>query len=638
MFEVRCSDETGTIILKWFNSPRGMTERFKPGIKIVATGVAKKFQSRIEIIHPEITWNAGESLALTDSGSADFGRLVPIYVEIDGIPTRQLRKILWEAVGKYAPTLSEDLPAKYIEAHRLPLLKDAIRRIHFPEEDEGTQEALKEFRTPSHQRLIYEEFLKFEYLVLRRRKNTEKAQAPQLDAPRADQDAKDLTEHFPFGLTGDQKRAVREILADLCAPHPMNRLVQGDVGSGKTAVAFLAAGAVLGQGGQAALMAPTEILAEQHYKNAIKLFGGRLNVALLTGRTPSAERATTLGKLASGQPTLLIGTHALIEESVVFKALNLIMIDEQHRFGVDQRRILRSKGERALDGKKVQPHTLVLSATPIPRTLALTAYGDLAISTIQEMPPGRSPIITRVVRGEARLKAYERIREELKKGHQAYFIYPLVNDSEAEGFTDLKSAVAESERLQREVFPEFKVRLLHGQMKAEEKAAVMAEFSRGEAQVLVSTTVVEVGVDVPNATVIAVEHSERFGLSQLHQLRGRVGRGKVQSHCFFFAPNRTGENTGLRLDVLEQTTDGFKIAEADLEIRGPGEFLGTRQAGTLAFRIANLVRDKEWLLKAREDAQELIDRDPDLQTPQNQPLRRYFEREGKLQSERLRTS
>jgi ATP-dependent DNA helicase RecG len=345
--------------------------------------------------------------------------------------------------------------------------------------------------------------------------------------------------------------------------------------------------------------------------------------------------------LAGGEPILLIGTHALIEDAVVFKNLVYDMVDEQHRFGVDQRRTLRNKGMRKdpVTGRVTLPHTLILTATPIPRTLALTAYGDLSVTSIQELPPGRTPIVTRVAREQGELaQAYDRIRAELRAGHQAYFIYPLVNESEAEGFTQLKSAVAEAERLQKEVFPDFKVGLLHGQMKPDEKAAVMDAFKRHELHALVSTTVVEVGVDVPNATVMVIEHAERFGLSQLHQLRGRVGRGAKQSYCFLFAAKKTGETTSARLEVLEETGDGFKIAEADLEIRGPGEFLGTRQAGGLPFRLANLVRDREWLIRARDDASQLLKEDPDLLMPQHASLRKYYVREGRLQFERLKTS
>jgi ATP-dependent DNA helicase RecG len=680
MLEVRCTDDSGAqLALKWFHAPRGMEQRFKAGVQIIVTGTIKKYMGRNEIVHPEISWGVSASAspltslsppvkplpqvaglspavsggatpgAATGSASghaptADFGRIVPIYTEIEGVSSRVLRKVLWEALDKYAGALSEDLPSHYLDQYGLPKLESAVKSIHFPPEASDAPDAISqllEFNTPAHHRLIYEEFFKFEYLILRQRLRMERALAPEIGKSGGLTAAQELEHSLPFQLTGGQKKAIAEILEDFAKAHPMNRLIQGDVGSGKTAVAFLTTGCALAEGGQAALMAPTEILAEQHFKNALKLFGGCLNVALLTGKPTTGERNKLLPRLSSGEPILLIGTHALIEDSVVFKNLVYNMVDEQHRFGVDQRRILRNKGMRKdpVTGRVTLPHTLILTATPIPRTLALTAYGDLSVTSITEMPPGRTPIVTQVVREKPQAaRAYERIRQELHAGHQAYFIYPLVNESEAEGFTQLKSAVTEAERLQKEVFPEFKVGLLHGQMKPDEKAAVMEAFKRHEMHVLVSTTVVEVGVDVPNATVMVVEHAERFGLSQLHQLRGRVGRGAKQSYCFLFAAQKTGETTAMRLEVLEETGDGFKIAEADLEIRGPGEFLGTRQAGGLPFRLANLVRDREWLIRARDDASQLLREDPELLMPRHSSLRRYYEREGRLQFERLKTS
>jgi ATP-dependent DNA helicase RecG len=599
------------------------------GQELIVNGTVKSYMGRVEIVHPEISWSASSS-------EHNVGRVIPVYVEIEGIPTRTLRKILWEALEKYGHAMTEDLPEGYLTAHSLPKLEQAVREIHFPatESPEKIQKLI-EFDTPAQHRMIYEEFFKFEYLVLKQRLGMEKQLALAFGKTGGPQALASLEKDLPFKLTGGQKKAIQDILGDISHPHPMNRLIQGDVGSGKTAVAFLTAGFVLAEGGQAVLMAPTEILAEQHYKNAIKLFGGRLNVMLITGKTPAGERTQILGKLKAGEPTLLIGTHALIEDPVRFANLCYIMVDEQHRFGVEQRRALREKG---VYGKR-QPHTLILTATPIPRTLALTAYGDLSVTSITELPPGRTPVVTKVCQDNAaKARAYETIRKELKDGHQAYFIYPLVQDSEAEGFTHLKSAIAEAERLQKEVFPEFKVALLHGQMKSDEKAKVMEQFKSREAHVLVSTTVIEVGVDVPNSTVMVIEHAERFGLSQLHQLRGRVGRGAAQSYCFLLSHPRVGENSSLRLEVLEDTNDGFKIAEADLEIRGPGEFLGTRQAGGLAFRLANLVRDRDWLLRARDDAARLLKEDADLEQPAHQRLRRYYEREGSAQFERLKTS
>ncbi|OFZ19877.1 MAG: ATP-dependent DNA helicase RecG [Bdellovibrionales bacterium GWB1_55_8] len=653
ILEVRTGDTSGTLSLKWFHAPRGMESRFLPGIQIIVTGSVKSYMGRLEIVHPEITWNVstdtGESApgaandaAASEAGNPNMGRVVPVYTEIEGITSRVLRRVLWEAVEKYITTLSEDLPERFLRQHSLPPISESIRTIHFPPDSRDFSIAnLVEFNDPAHWRLIYEEFFKFEYLVLRQRLRMEKDPAATFGLAGGLVALKELESLLPFKLTRDQERAVSEILADLAEPHPMNRLIQGDVGSGKTAVAFLAASCVLAEGGQVALMAPTEILAEQHHRSAIRLFGGKLKTALLTGKTTNVERASLHARLAAGEPLLLIGTHAILEEIVQFKNLAFTLIDEQHRFGVEQRRTLRHKGTR-LDpktGKNIYPHTLVLSATPIPRTLALTAYGDLSLTSIRELPPGRSPVKTKIVSDRTeRNQAYEQIRRELAGGRQAYFIYPLVNESEAEGFTQLKSVVVEAERLANEVFPEFRVGLLHGQMKPEEKALVMDLFQRNEIQLLVSTTVVEVGVDVPNATVIAIEHAERFGLSQLHQLRGRVGRGSWASTCFLFTHAGTGATANQRLGALERTTDGFEIAEADLEIRGPGEFLGTRQAGTLPFRLANLVRDKDWLIKARNDAAELLKFDPELTLPEHVRLRNFYEREGSIQFDRLKTS
>jgi ATP-dependent DNA helicase RecG len=649
LFEVRGQDESGSLSLKWFHLPRGMEHKFQAGQQLLVTGTPKNYLGRPEIVHPEITWGKSISLGGSEDNSDPLhvGRVVPVYTEIEGIPSRALRKILYEALTKFSNTLNEDLPAKFVQRHQLPPVAQAVYQIHFPKsaDDKGQTNDqaihdLVEFNTPAHQRLIYDEFFKFEFLVLKRRLQMEREASIPIGFEGGRKAVEDLEKKLPFQLTGDQKKAIDEILHDLAQPHPMNRLIQGDVGSGKTAVALLSAAAALAEGHQVALMAPTEILAEQHFNNALKLFGQNLPISLLTGRTKESTRQEIFGRLAVGQPLMLIGTHALIEDPVVFKSLALVMIDEQHRFGVEQRRALNQKGMHPHpDLKRVfHPHALVLSATPIPRTLALTAYGDLAVSTIKEMPPGRSPILTKVIRGQGRMKAIEGVRLELSKGRQAYFIYPLVNESEAEGFQSLRSAVVESERLQKEIFPEYRVGLLHGQMKSDEKNDVMQKFKSGEIQILVSTTVVEVGVDVPNATVMCVDHAERFGLSQLHQLRGRVGRGQHQSYCFYFTHSGGSETTQERLDVLEKTTDGFEIAEADLRLRGPGEFLGTRQAGVLPFKIADLVRDREWLLKARDDAMELLKSDPDLTLQENAPLKTYFMREGSLQSERLKTS
>ncbi|MEO5968458.1 MAG: ATP-dependent DNA helicase RecG, partial [Bdellovibrionia bacterium] len=596
MLEVRCFDDTGELSLKWFYPPRGLEQRLLPGARILVTGKVKNFLNRPEIVHPEMTWGVAaddEQQNELTAASAHMGRIVPVYIEIEEVPTKTLRKVLWETLEKFSESLPEDLPNYLVEKHGFPTASFAIRGLHFPPDSEGFDLAsLAEFRTPSHQRLIYEEFLKFEFLMLRRRIHGEKTYAVSFASSGARDRLSALIGMLPFELTEGQKQSLRDILVDLAASHPMNRLIQGDVGSGKTAIALLSAAYVTFQGGQVALMVPTEILAEQHFKNAKHLFQGKLNVALLTGKTSGPVRAELQGRLAAGEPILLIGTHALLEAPVVFSRLSYVLIDEQHRFGVEQRSVLKAKGERvdSKTGKVLSPHSLLLTATPIPRTLALTAFGDLTVSSIRELPPGRSPVTTQVVREKSdKIRAYQHIRKELSAGRQAFFIYPLINESEAEGFTQLKSAVIEAELLAKEVFPEFSIGLLHGQLPSAEKEEVMQKFKRAETQILVSTTVVEVGVDVPNATIMLIEHSERFGLSQLHQLRGRVGRGKHQSYCFLFTGKRTEGTGAQRLEVLETCHDGFQIAEADLEIRGPGEFLGTRQAGGLPFRLANLV-------------------------------------------------
>lgn len=644
IFDVRVTDGTGYMNLKWFYPLRGMESKFQPGVTLVVTGKIQFYQSQPQIVHPEITWGAladNESDPEIREDHHNVGRVVPVYVELDSVPTRTLRKVLWEATEKFVHTLEDELPAYLLEKYKLPSVREAVKNLHFPPDIEAYRlQHLADSDTPAHHRLIYGEFFKFQYLMLLRKLRVEKAQAPVFSTIQGAQKVQSLIQSLPFQLTQGQVQTLREIQDDFAAGVPMNRLVQGDVGSGKTAVAFLGAAWVLEERAQAALMAPTEILAEQHYKNALSLFQGKLAVALLTGKSTNSERNQLQARLAAGEPLLVIGTHALIEDTITFKSLSYVMIDEQHRFGVEQRRALRKKGvkKEGENGPLMVPHSLVLTATPIPRTLALTAFGDLAVSTIRELPPGRSPIQTKVIRdARQRTKAYQHIRKELKAGRQAYFIFPLVHDSEAEGFTHLKSAVAEAEALAFEIFPDFIVGLLHGQMNSEEKASVMERFKKGEVQILVSTTVVEVGVDVPNSTVMAIEHAERFGLSQLHQLRGRVGRGKFQSYCFLFS-NSKSDTTTQRLEVLEETNDGFKIAEADLEIRGPGEFLGTRQAGVLPFQMAHLVRDRDWLMRARDDAMAVVREDPSLREARHLPLREYLTREGSLQFERLGTS
>ena len=627
LFEVKAKDKEGQwISLKWFRIFKGFETKFEPGTEIIATGTVKVFGAIREIIHPEIQFDMTDDLHV--------GRIVPIYTEIEGIPTKSLRKIIDAALTLTAPAIKDELPVSLLIKHSFPPLARAIKEVHFPNENTASDIASQKFtnfRSPAHERLIYEEFFKFEYHVLSRKLNHEKELGVEFSADLLEKSLISWSKKLGFELTLDQKKSLFEIFEDLAKSHPMNRLLQGDVGAGKTAVALLCALAVMDQGYQVAIMAPTEILAEQHYQNTLRIFGADVPVKMLVGKSTAAERRSIQALLDSGAPALIIGTHALIEDPVQFKKLGLVVIDEQHRFGVDQRRKLREKS-------KIQPHMLVMTATPIPRTLALTAYGDLSVSMIRERPPGRTPIKTHLVRQAEQGRMIEFIKKELAEGRQAYFIYPLVNDSEEEGFTHLKSAVSAAEKLANETFPEFKVGLLHGQLSSSDKTQIMERFRKNEVQLLVATTVVEVGVDVPNATIMVIEHPERFGLSQLHQLRGRIGRGKHASTCFLKIDRPASMPTPERLEVLCETEDGFKIAEADLELRGPGEFLGTRQSGALPFKIASLIRDQEWLNKARNDAIELLAADPELKNPDNAPFKKYLQNAGRVEGSQLKTS
>ncbi len=620
LFEVKAQDQDKQwISLKWFRFYKGFEQKFEPGMKIIVTGNVKVFGSIREMIHPEVQFDLEDD--------THVGRIVPIYTEIDGIPTKTLRKILDTALSVGVPALREELPPACLRKHNLPHLARAIQEVHFPSENasEDPNSPFASFKSPAHHRLIYEEFFKFEYHVLSKKLDLEKEKGYALDAKKLKASLAELKKKLPFDLTKGQQTSIDEIFEDVSKPHPMNRLLQGDVGAGKTAIALLSSLAFMDQGYQVAFMAPTEILAEQHYQNVLRTFGANIPVKLLVGKTNAVERRSVQALFESDTPALLIGTHALIEDPVKFKNLGYVIIDEQHRFGVAQRKKLREKSV-------IQPHTLVMTATPIPRTLALTAYGDLAVSLIRERPPGRTPIKTNLVRTPENPKMIDFIRKQLQEGRQAYFIFPLVNDSEEEGFTHLKSAVSAAETIAKETFPDFKVGLLHGKLSSGEKATIMDRFRKNEIQILVSTTVVEVGVDVPNATVMVIEHPERFGLSQLHQLRGRIGRGKHASYCFLRIDRPPAIPTPERLEVMCETEDGFKIAEADLELRGPGEFLGTRQSGALPFKIANLVRDQDWLIKARDDVLSLLKQDPELKHPENQNFKKYLDGQGRLES------
>jgi ATP-dependent DNA helicase RecG len=598
------SDGTGTINLKWFRGGESIAKQVRKDAWLLVTGEVKRYRFSKEIVHPELEFLAGPEVG-EGRGSESLRSVVPDYATPEGLHPRSLRRAVQRAVAEYADLVADQLPAPLARELGLPCAADALRALHHPGVDADVA-ALREGRHPARTRLVLEELYLLEVgLALRRaERGREPGVAIQVSGPRATA----APESLPFVLTGAQRRAWREIQRDLSRPHPMSRLLEGDVGSGKTAVAFLAAVAVAESGHQTALMAPTELLAEQHARTLDRLSrssgeAARLRTALLTASVPRAEAEPLRADLAAGRVDLVVGTHALLQEAVGFRSLAFVVIDEQHRFGVRQRAALAAK---AAEGKP--PHTLVMTATPIPRTLALTVWGDLDLSVIDELPPGRHPVATRLLRAGEGERVMRLLRETVERGEQVYVVYPLVEASES---LDLRAATESCERI-RAAFPLLTVDLVHGRLDAASRARAMARFEAGETQVLVSTTVIEVGVDVPNATLMIVEHAERFGLAQLHQLRGRVGRGARPGTCVLLARGAT-EDSEQRLAALLRTTDGFEIAEADLSIRGPGEFLGTRQHGrVLDLRLADLVRDARLVARAREAALETVRGDPEL--------------------------
>lgn len=591
IFELWMRDHSGRIKLSRFYagsrySSRAWQEKFKkqfpPGVAIAASGLVKKNKYGLTLDNPEIE--------VLDSDGADIkslkiGRVLPVYPLTEGVPADLIRKVVLASL-EALPQLKDPFPTAFRDSHQLMKLQGAIANIHFPENSEILAHARK--------RLVFDEFFYLQLGFLQRRQQEKQQQKSAIFIPQGE-----LIERFekqlPFKLTNAQNRVINEILEDLAKSTPMNRLVQGDVGAGKTIVAVFAILSAIQSGYQAALMAPTEVLAEQHYRKLVGWFNLlHLPVELLTGSTKIKKRRDIHAQLNTGELKVLVGTHALIEDPVNFQNLGLVVIDEQHRFGVQQRGKLLAKGKA--------PHVLTMTATPIPRTLALTLHGDLDVSQIDELPPGRQPIDTRVIKGGDRLKGYNLIKQEVAQGRQAYIIFPLVEESEK---LEAKAAVEEHQRLSEQVFQSFNVGLLHGRMKSEEKDRVLTRFRDGEDQIIVSTTVIEVGVDVPNATVMLIENAERFGLSQLHQLRGRVGRGDQKSHCLLVT-NSKNPDSQTRLRVLEQSTDGFFISEMDLRLRGPGEVLGTRQSGLPDFALASLTEDQDVLLMAREAAENLL--------------------------------
>lgn len=601
IYDILIRDLSGQIHCKFFRVPyRGYFERFPVGKEIRLTGKVISYRGKLEFHHPDLRDVEGDDEIQDD--------LIPIYIEIENLSSAKLHRLIQNVIGQLSPGAwgNEKFPASLLQEYQLMGRKEALLQLHHPPVEQS--QAFSEQKSLAHRRIIFEEFFWLELYLAAKKTGLKKEKGIPLQSK--NQNIEILKKSLPFELTGAQKRAFDDIARDLQQPHPMHRLVQGDVGSGKTLVAFMASVFVFDNGYQTCLMAPTEILAEQHFKNAQNILAPLgIKMAMLSGKTKTAERKEILEKLKSGEIHFLIGTHALIEDEVQFNNLALVIIDEQHRFGVEQRAKLKNKG--------LSPHFLVFTATPIPRTLAMTVYGDLEVSVIDEMPPGRSPIQTRVIYEKKRPEALKFMHEQVKKGRQAYVVYPLVEESEK---IDLKNAVEEMQKLQVD-FPDLKIGLMHGKMKPAEKDLVMDQFRQGIVQVLVSTTVIEVGVDVPNANLMIIEHAERFGLSQLHQLRGRVGRGVQKSFCVLIMGYAVSEEGRARTQMMEQTTDGFKIAEFDLEMRGPGEFLGTRQSGLPGFQMANLVRDILILQDARKAAFEILKNDPELRKPENKYLR-----------------
>jgi ATP-dependent DNA helicase RecG len=613
LVEVRIFDATGEITLIWFNQPY-LADSFRVGQRLVLYGQVRPKQGRwtqLQIENP--VFELLDTHASSTRDLVHMGRIVPVY---HGHETKsrimlsdRLRTMMKAVVDQYAHDVVDPLPPAIQQRRMLLSFGNAIQAVHFPQAGSDL-ELLNRGRTPGHRRFAFEDFLLLELALGQKREQVNK-EIRRLRYDFTSSLPGRLLSSLPFELTAAQVRVLEDISRDMSSNHPMNRLIQGDVGSGKTVVALLAMLTAVGSGHQAALMAPTEILAEQHCVTLSRLLEPLgLAPVLLSGGRGDKRRKATLTATANGSAQIVVGTHALIQQNVMFHRLALVVVDEQHKFGVMQRAVLKDKGYTA--------DVLVMTATPIPRTLALTVYGDLDVSVIDMLPPGRQPIRTYVFAESQRARMYGLIEEELAKGRQAYVVFPLVEESEK---VDLQAAITGAERLQREVFSQWTVGLVHGRMRPEAKDRIMSAFKEGKVQVLVATTVIEVGIDVANASVMVVEHADRFGLAQLHQLRGRVGRGMHQSFCLLMAPNRPTEEARRRLEALAKSHDGFVIAEEDLAIRGPGEFFGTRQWGPNDLRVANLIRDAKILEEAREEASALLRHDPELVKPEHVELK-----------------
>jgi ATP-dependent DNA helicase RecG len=588
IFHAVVGDASGAIRCTWMNQAF-LADVLRAHLQVVIFGDVKLDSTGLHFMNPEY------ELVSDDLSSVHTGRVVPFYEKTGQVTPNMQRRLVRQALDQLPPEIPDPLPPELRLRLQLVPRRAAVEESHFPPND-ASVDVLNAFRSPAQQRLIFEEFFLFQigHAWRRHASGTElKPFVPIVD----DRIRASAAKVLPFKLTPGQRQAVKEIVDDLRLPQPMHRLLQGDVGAGKTIVALLAAIVAMENGLQVAFMAPTEILAGQHYGNIARLLASsRFRVDLLTGSTPGLHKHTLLANIERGTTNLVVGTHALVQEQVSFHKLGFVVIDEQHRFGVAQRAALRAKGLR--------PDVLLMTATPIPRTLALTDYSELDVSKIPDLPPGRKPVTTLVKPESRRDEIYELIRRELDAGRQAYIIYPLVEESEK---VDLKSATEMADHLQAEVFPAHRVAVLHGRMKQDAKDHVMHAFAAGRIEVLVSTTVVEVGVDVPNASIMVVEHAERFGLSQLHQLRGRVGRGPWESVCILLYQAPWSDDARERLKAMASTTDGFAIAERDLELRGPGDFFGTRQSGLPKLRTGDLVRDRDIMEVAHREARALVE-------------------------------
>jgi len=599
--KLRVDDGDAEASLVCFN--RSFLEKsFPVGGRVVVTG---RFVRRFG----ELQSSVFELEALDDSGAGAEGiktGLLAVYPLTEGLAQGNVRRLIARALAEYGARIEDELPERIAASRGLMTKRDALRAMHAP--------ASAEEMTRARESLAYEELFFFQLAVARRARRRGEVAVSRRSHGSGLRDR--LAARLPWKLTGDQERAVSEIVADMAAPRPMARLLQGDVGSGKTLVAFFAALEAVESGGQAAMMAPTELLARQHAETAAALLGPiGVRLAFLSGNVDDAARPPLLAAIAAGEVDFVIGTQALFSDTVRFRELRLAIVDEQHRFGVLQRLAFSRKGP--------MPDLLMMTATPIPRTLALTIFGDLSVSTIREMPPGRKPVVTHLAKAGNEAKVYEFVRKVVEGGRRAYFVYPLIGESAK---LELKNAEAMFVRLRDEVFPGLSIGIVHSRLREEEKRATMESFKRGDTRILVATSVVEVGVDVPEAVVIVIEHAERFGLAALHQLRGRVGRGPSQSWCFLVYSDKLTEEGKTRLKAMLETTDGFKLAEEDLKIRGPGELSGTLQSGAVGFSIADPVRDLPILERARADAFALVDEDPALLSESSHPLREVLRR------------